>query len=76
MSDEEWLSMDEIVRSTIWVESCLFQHGKGDDNILFVGETLGCVREEILLIEANTNLIIIQHEDKRDRSNNLPHQHL
>ena len=34
---------------------CLFQHGKGDNNIFFVGETSSCVREKVLLLEANTD---------------------
>ena len=54
----------------------LFEHSKGDDNILLVGETLDCVREKFLLIKAHIDPIVVQHEDERDRFSNLPHQHL
>ena len=66
----------QINHSNAPSQKCLFQHGKGDDCILFVGETIGGVREEILLIKVDTDLTVIQHEDERDGSNNLPHQHL
>ena len=51
-------------------------HGKGDNNILILGEVTGRIREEILLVETHIDQAIIQHEDERVKSCNFPHQHL
>ena len=62
--------MDEITRSTIrmhLVENIFLSMAK---------ETTGGVREEILLIKVDIDSTTIQHDDERDRSNYLPHQHL
>ena len=65
----------QIDHSNAFGREHLCQHGKGDDNILFMGETPGFVQEKVL-IEANTDSIVIQHEAERDESSDLPHQHL
>ena len=41
-----------------------------------VGEALGHLRKEVLLIKDNIDLIVVQYEDERDKFNDLSHQHL
>ena len=40
----------------------LFQHAKGDDNILIVGEVTCRVREKILLVETHIESTVVQYE--------------
>ena len=51
-----------------------FQHGQGDNNILFMGKVASSVQEKVLY-KVDTDPIVIQHEDERDEPN-FAHQHL
>ena len=53
-----------------------FQYGQGDNHIQTVGEAPSHLWKAILLIETHTDLKVVQYEDERDWSGDLPHQHL
>ena len=67
---------NSIDHSNAFVRKHLFQYGQGDNNILSVGKSTGCVREKVLLLKVDTDPTIIQHEGERDGSSNIPHQYL
>ena len=39
-----------------------------------MGGVIGYIWEEVLIFKVGTNPTVIQHEDERDRSNNIPHE--
>ena len=47
-----------------------------NNQVHFVGEVTGCIREKILLIKTHIDLTTAQYEDERIGPNDLPHQHL
>ena len=78
MSTKEWRSMDEVARSIIRMhlaENFYFNMSK-ETTTFSLWEKLLAVYEEILLIKVDTDSTSIQHEDERDGSGHLPHQHL
>ena len=54
----------------------LFQYGHVDNNIQTVEEPPSYLRKAVLLIETHIDLKVVQYEDERDPSGDLPHQHL